>query len=106
MHELLSTNDLEGIFKPIYYTCIPIEYIANVSVKYHDGSTKRYTKHQIENQIRNGRDDGYAKIIDLYNDEWVEQTEINIDFKKLTNHINHTLVKTLHNYSMLKKRDV
>lgn len=107
MHELLSHKDIQKLFKPIYYTYIPIEYIYNVELTYRSGEVKLYTRQQIENKIRSGnsKGDGYAKIIDLYDDEKIQTTEINLDFKKITNHINNTLVQTLHQHSKDKKKD-
>lgn len=97
MHELLTNKDIERIFKPIYYTYIPIEYISNVSLSYYSGETKRYTKQQIENAIRRRYNDhdGYVRIVELYDDEDIQMTEINIDFRKIANHINNSLVRIL-----------
>lgn len=106
MHELLSHEDIRGIFKPMYYTYIPIEYIYNVEMIKHSGEVKRYTKQQIENKIRQNKNkmhDGYARIADLYNEKDIYSTEINIDFKKIANHINQALVQTLNQHRIYKK---
>lgn len=92
MHEMITEDDVKRIFKPTYYRRIPMPYVLDITITYNNGMVKKINKNNIYNELK-AMKDGYIKIVDITDSANIEQTEISIDFKRIANHVNHSIIK-------------
>lgn len=86
----LSENDVKEVFKNHYYQCIPIDYINYIRLRYKNNIVKRYNRAQISAKI-DQMDKNYAKIFSLYNDNDVQEIQIELRFDKMAYDVNNKL---------------
>jgi hypothetical protein len=86
----LSDDDVKEVFKNHYYKCIPIDYINYIRLRYQNNIVKRYNRAQISAKI-DQMDKNYAKIFSLYNDNDVEEIQIELRFDKMALDVNNKL---------------
>lgn len=83
----LSDTDVKEVFRNHYYQCIPIDYINYIRLRYKNNMVKRYNRAQISAKIEQ-MNKKYAKIFNLYNDQEVEEIQIELRFDKMAVDVN------------------
>lgn len=101
MFPLVTEEDIKNFFQPMYYLELPMGYVKEVAIVYKDNTTRRYTPQQIRNKYKNNRDT--LKLADIYEDEKIQMTEVEVNFKKLANEINNMTLNTFKEHIRNKK---
>lgn len=101
MHELMTSYDIENIFRPTFYLEVPASYIKEIKIHRNEHVTKFNTP-QIKNTLMDKN--GMVRMEGIYHDESVTQTEIDINFDLICHEINSAILQ-MHNEYIQKLGD-